>query len=76
MHHKSHLSLSFKLYLVIILLFQAFFQGESDSWHLMTINTVVAVLTGRKLWAWSEVYTGLVSFQAAKRSKQTDLPLS
>lgn len=24
------------------------FQGESNSWHLMTINTVVVVMTGRK----------------------------
>lgn len=38
----------------------SFFQGENDSRHLMTINTV-SVWTGRKLQAWSEVCSGLGS---------------
>lgn len=45
------------------------FQGESDSWHLMTIKTVVAVLTGRKLQAW-----GLQGSWQAKSTKKAGLP--
>lgn len=62
MQHKKkkkkapNLPLLFSYYSLVL----SFPQGESESWHFMTINSIVSVLTGRRVLAHSEVYSDRV----------------
>lgn len=51
-----NLPLLFSYYSLVL----SFPQGESESWHFMTINSIVSVLTGRRVLAHSEVYSDRV----------------